>query len=102
MKFGTQQEYNVSDIIVVRGKPLHSGGRIGVITEKLPNGEYNAVFSPDAMFAGYQLRVTAKNLRLASPEEIKTQVLNDAACQLARMKHNQLYESVKNNTNEVR
>ena len=92
MKFGTQQEYNVSDIIVVRGKPLHSGGRIGVITEKLSNGEYNAVFSPDAMFAGYQLRVTAKNLRLASPEEIKTQVLNDANSYVKRMEYNKLHD----------
>jgi len=92
MKFGTQQEYNINDIIVVRGKPLHSGGRIGVITEKLPNGEYNAIFSPDAMFAGYQLRVTAKNLRLASPEEIRTQVLNDAACYVKRMEYNKLYD----------
>lgn len=99
MKFGTQQEYNISDIIVVRGKPLHSGGRIGVITEKLPNGEYNAVFTPDAMFAGYQLRVTAKNLRLASLEEIRSQVLNDAACQLARMKHNQLLTSIIDDLN---
>jgi hypothetical protein len=92
MKFGTQQEYNINDIIVVRGKPLNNGGRVGVITEKLPNGEYNAVFSPDAMFAGYQLRVTAKNLRLASPEEIKTQTLNDAACYVKRMEYNKLYD----------
>jgi hypothetical protein len=99
MKFGNQQEYNIDDIIVVRGKPLHSGGRIGVITEKLPNEEYNAVFSPDAMFAGYQLRVTANNLRLASPEEIRTQILNDAASYTARMKHNKLLTSIIDDLN---
>jgi hypothetical protein len=99
MKFGNQQEYNIGDIIVVRGKPIHSGGRIGVITEKLSNGEYNAVFSPDAMFAGYQLPVNAKNLRLASPEEIRMQILNDAAAYTARMKHNKLLTSIIDDLN---
>lgn len=99
MKFGTQQEYNINDIIVVRGKRLDNGGRVGVITEKLPNGEYNAVFSPDAMFAGYQLRVTTKNLRLASPEEIRTQILNDAAAYTVRMKHNKILTSIIDDLN---
>jgi hypothetical protein len=92
MKFGTQQEYNINDIIVVRGKPLDNGGRVGVITEKLPNGEYNALFSPDAMFAGYQLRIAVKNLRLASPEEIRTQVLNDANSYVKKMEYNKLHD----------
>jgi len=92
MNFGIQHEYNINDIIVVRGSTLNNGGRIGVITEKVSDGEYNVVFCPDAMFAGYQLRIATKNLRLASPKEVKTQILNDVACFMKKIEYNKLHD----------
>ena len=95
--FGNQQSYSIVDAVVVCGKPLHSGGRIGVVADLLSNGEYKIVFSANAMYAGYQINVAYKNLRLATQDELENQTLSDALAEIERIKINEMYEAIKNN-----